>query len=139
MTARIESVLYGDRSMGTFEHPETGENEPGWAELVYEAIRALNHITSSRATYEEGIPAPVAYRALGDLAQAASILPQLTEQLGEGLVRSLEHFDVYDDKREPALSVQVAAEHLATAAVEALRLAASLSAAQTALNSQGYR
>lgn len=138
MPAGIEAVLYGDRTIGASDNPQTGESEPGWADIAYEAIRALNHITGGGTAYDEGIPAPVVYRALGNLAGLAHMLPQLVEQLANGLARSLDHFDVYDNKQEPALSVQAAGEHLANAGVHAMRLAEALSAAQVDINSQGY-
>jgi hypothetical protein len=136
MTAHIERVLYGDRTIGNYDNPATGESEPGWADLAYESIRAMNHITMG--TGGEGIPAPVVYGALGNLAGMAHMLPQLMEQLANGLATSLEHFDVYDNKQEPSLSVQAAAEQLANAGVHAMRMAEALSAAQVAINSQGY-
>lgn len=138
MTAQIERVLYSDRTLGNYENPATGETEPGWADLAYEAIRGMNHITGGGAAYDQGIPAPVVYRVLGNLSGMAHMLPQLMEQLANGLTRSLDHFDVYDNKQEPSLSVQAAAELLANAGVHAMRMADALAAAQVAINSQGY-
>jgi hypothetical protein len=50
----------------------------------------------------------------------------------------LTDYDVYDRNRDPAESVQMAAEALASAAQLAAKVGALLSAAQSAINLQGY-
>lgn len=136
MTARVERVLYSDRTLLSQYDDETREDQPGWADVAHEAIRAMNHITNS--TGGQGIPAPVVYSVLGNLSGVAGMLPQLVDQLASGLGESLDAFNVYDNKRDPADSVAEAVEALAEAGVHAQRAAAALSRAQVAINSQGY-
>ncbi|GAB2864690.1 hypothetical protein [Nocardioides pacificus] len=130
MTATCERLLHDGRPM------LRNGDEPGWADYAYDSIRALNHITSSYGRHP--IPAPVAYRLLGDLSGMAGMLPQLCQQLGGGLGASLETFDVYDNNREPAQSVAQAIDALTQAANLAKRLTAALDEAQSAINAQGY-
>lgn len=130
MTATCERLLHDGRPM------LRTDDEPGWADFAYDSIRALNHLTSSYGRHP--IPAPVAYRLLGDLSGMAGMLPQLCQQLGGGLGASLEAFDVYDNNREPTESVALAIDALTEAARLADQLAAALSRAQAAINAQGY-
>jgi hypothetical protein len=138
MSADIENVLHGDLTLTRRYSEATGDSHEGWADVAYESVRAMNHITGGGAAYAQGIPAPVVYTVLGNLSGMANMLPQLMEQLANGLVRSLDNFAVYDNKQEPSLSAQEAAELLASAGVHAMRMADALSAAQVAINSQGY-
>lgn len=131
---RVTSVLYGDRTLLARDDNATGERIEGWADVAYEAIRGMNHITSSG----DAIPAPVAYSVLGNISGAAHMLTQLCDQLGRGLERSLSEFDVYDDKRDPEASVAAAVDHLRTAQALAKQLGAALGDAQVEINSQGY-
>lgn len=134
MTADITRLLYSDRTLLSEYDPETGEDREGWADLAHEAIRAMNHLTNS----PHAIPAPVAYRVLGNLSGIAHMLPQLCEQLTRGLAKSLSEFDVYDTKRDATESVSDAVSNLEQAAANARTLADRLDAAQVAINSQGY-
>jgi hypothetical protein len=85
-------------------------------------------------------PAPTVYSVLGNLKNSAGwFTAHAADTLAGGLRRSLEDFDVYDHKREPAESVEMACGHLERAANLARQLAAELEQAQTAINSQGYR
>lgn len=131
--AHVTKVLYGDRTL-TGHDDADGERVEGWADVAYEAIRAMNHITNTA----DGIPAPVAYSVLGNLTGVAGMLPQLLEQLASGLERSLTEFDVYDHKREPAESVAAAQEALRTGRALASQLSDALSRAQVEINSQGW-
>lgn len=144
MSAKIERVTYHgtlpsdptERTLTrSYGDDDRGERD-GWADIAHEAVRAMNHITSSPG--DEGIPAPVVYSALGNLASVAQMLPQLFRQLANGLETSLEHFDVYDDKGDPRLSALTAGTHLQNAVTHAQRMAEELGSAQTAINSQGY-
>jgi len=147
MTAKIEQLTYqGDlrsssepnpaRTLVAFEDPETGDIFDGWAEVAHEAVRAMNHLTSSYGRHP--IPAPVAYSVLGNLAGIAYMLPQLTQQLAGGLEESLNSFDVYDNNGDPATSVALAGAELAQAGRLARELADALSAAQATIAQQGY-
>jgi GH35 family endo-1,4-beta-xylanase len=101
---------------------------------AYEAIRTLNH-----ATITTTIPAPVAYALLGSLRQLEHAVAQLAGQLSTGLRRSLSEFDVYDDARDPAQSVAMAAVALEETANHANRTAECAAAAQLAITWQGFR
>ena len=131
-TVHVENLLYGGRTL--VGHTEDGERIAGWPEVAYEAIRAINHLTSHGP-----IPAPTAYRILGDLKGLGHLLPQALEQLCRGLQASLEAFDVYDHRRDPAASVSDAIALLARAARKAAELGQLLEDAQAAIADQGYR
>ena len=137
MTTDVESILYGERTLLPYEDERTGVRTEGWADLANESIRAMNHITSSPGS-GGAIPAPTAYRVLGNLSALAEKLPQLFEQLRNGLAASLDVLDVYDTKQDPRLSVLEAGEQLQAAALHAQRLADVLGKAQTAIAWQGY-
>lgn len=106
----------------------------GWPEVAYESIRAINHLTFGGA-----IPAPLLYEILGNLKGVGHMLPQALTQLGEGLLRSLDEFEVYDNDGEPRANATRAAHQLMEAAEHAARLGDLLEAAQTTINAQGYR
>lgn len=104
------------------------------ADTAYDALRALAHLT--RATH----PAPDVYRILGNIKNFGSFLPQISHQLAQGLVKSLEEYDVYEyEGKDPAASVALAGEHLARAAKLAEQMGEELAKAQNAINGQGYR
>jgi hypothetical protein len=130
-TVHVETLLYGGRTL--VGHTEDGERIAGWPEVAYEAIRAINHLTSHGP-----IPAPTAYRILGDLKGVGHLLPQALEQLCRGLQASLEVFDVYDHRRDPAASVSDAVALLCRAARKASDLGQLLEDAQAAISEQGY-
>jgi len=112
------------------ERPEVVEQ----AEAAYEAIRRINHITCGP------LPAPLAYQVLGNLKMVGHSLPQALRQLGDGLVVSLDEYDVYeDDGRDPAGSVAAAQDHLERAAELATQVGEHLECAQSAISRQGYR
>lgn len=144
MSAKIERITYHgtlasdptERGITRSYGDHVSEERDGWSDVAYEAIRAMNHITSSPG--EEGIPAPVVYTVLGNMTGATQMLPQLFRQLADGLERSLDHFDVYDHNGDPRLSALAAGTHLQNAVTHAQRMAEELSSAQTAINSQGY-
>ena len=130
-TVHVENLLYGGRTL--VGHTEEGERIAGWPEVAHEAIRAINHLTA-----HSPIPAPTAYRILGDLKGVGHLLPQALEQLCRGLQASLEAFDVYDHRRDPAASVSDAIALLARAARKAAELGQLLEDAQAAISEQGY-
>ncbi|KAA0977182.1 hypothetical protein FQ154_09815 [Paeniglutamicibacter gangotriensis] len=104
------------------------------ADTAYDALRALAHLT--RATH----PAPEVYRILGNLKNFGSFIPQISEQLAQGLVKSLEEYDVTEyEGKDPAASVAVTGEHLARAAKLAQQMGEELAQAQNAIAGQGYR
>lgn len=95
---------------------------------------AIAHLT--RATH----PAPEVYRILGNLKNFGSFIPQISTQLAQGLVKSLEEYDVYDsESKDPAASVALTGEHLARAAKLAAQMGEELAQAQNAVNGQGDR
>lgn len=104
------------------------------ANTAYDAVRAIAHLT--RATH----PAPDVYGILGNLKNFGSFLPQISEQLAQGLVKSLEEYDVTEyEGKDPAASVALAGEHLARAAKLAQQMGEELAMAQNAIAGQGYR
>ena len=131
-TVHVENLLYGGRTL--VGHTEEGERIAGWPEVAHEAIRALNHLTSHGP-----IPAPTAYRILGDLKGVGHLLPQALEKLCRGLRASLAAFDVYDHSRELAESEMDAVALLARASRKAADLGQLLEDAQAAIADQGYR
>lgn len=130
-TVHVENLLYGGRTL--VGHTEDGERIAGWPEVAHEAIRAINHLTSHGP-----IPAPTAYRILGDLKGLGHLLPQALEQLCRGLQASLEAFDVHDHRCDPGASVSDAIALLARAARKAADLGHLLEDAQAAISEQGY-
>lgn len=80
---------------------------------------------------------PEAYRIVGQTTAMAGLFPQALNQLADGLRRALREYDVYDQNRDPAASVKIAAAELAAAANLFEELYGHLSAAQTAINYQG--
>lgn len=104
------------------------------AEVAYEAIRAINHMSGA-------VPAPVAYDVLGNLKTAGGYgMQQALKQLAAQLTLSLEKYDVYDaEGKNPAESVATATVALEQAASHAQQIGLLLEAAQTAINTQGYR
>ena len=128
----VDNLLYGGRSLVGFT--DKGERVAGWPGVAYEAIRAINHLTGHGP-----IPAPTAYRILGDLKGVGHLLPQALEQLCRGLQASLAAFDVYDHRRDPGVSVSDAVALLARASGKAAALGQLLEDAQAAVSGQGYR
>lgn len=134
MSTAIEKAVHAGRGMTTWTAPDTDEGEIGWPEMAYESIRAINHLTFSHP-----IPAPVLYDVLGNLKGVGHLLPQALSQLGAGLQRSLQEFEVYDQDGDPVENVEQAVAHLQEAAVAARALGAALEAAQSAVAMQGYK
>ncbi len=131
-TVHVENLLFGGRTLVGYS--EEGERVAGWAEVAYESIRAINHLT-----LHGPIPAPTAHRILGDLKGVGHLLPQALEQLARGLQASLEAFDVYDHRRNPRESVAEGIGLFARAARKAADLGQLLEDAQAAISAQGYR
>ncbi|ERI35388.2 hypothetical protein M707_21915 [Arthrobacter sp. AK-YN10] len=105
------------------------------ADAVYEALRAINHLTITQVH-----AAPTVYRVLGNLKGVGHMLPQACTQLAKSLGRSLDEYDVYeDDGRDPVQSVATATDHLTKAAELAAALGAELEKAQSAISRQGHR
>jgi hypothetical protein len=98
---------------------------------------ALHSITlRSRAAH----PAPVVYGVLGNLKTIGHFLPESCAQLAQGLVKSLDDYDVTEgDGTDPAASIMSAREHLSRAAKLAEQLGTELAKAQEALAGQAYR
>ncbi|MDP9886021.1 hypothetical protein AB0284_22515 [Pseudarthrobacter phenanthrenivorans] len=104
------------------------------ADAIYESVRTICH-------HSETQPAPTVYRVLGNLKGAAGpMLAQALNQLADGLVRSLDEYEVYqDDGSDPVLNIAAAAGHMRLAAQLAADLGEQLSEAQNAIAQQGYR
>lgn len=143
MTAQIERSVHNGRGLVTHdvgEGSEFADNDRGqamgWPEVAYEAIRSINHVTGGA----HAIPAPVVYDVLGELKGVGHLLPQALDQLGAGLKRSLDEFDVYDNSNHAASeTVEQAKGLLMQAADHARMLGEALEAAQSILADQGYR
>ena len=100
------------------------------ADDAYQAIRGINHLTLGAT-----VPACLLYDVLGNLKGVGHLLPQTLAQLGAGLGRSLDKYDVYDGEgRDPVQSVAEAVDHLTRAA----QLGQELELAQSAINMLGY-
>jgi hypothetical protein len=105
---------------------------PDLLEQGYEAVRSFNHRTMNRA-----IIAPEAYRILGEAAAMVGCLPQAFDQIAGGLRQALREYDVYDQNRDPADSIEIAVAEMAAATRLFRDAYTHLSAAQTAINYQG--
>ena len=106
------------------------------ADTVYESVRGINHATISR----KAIAAPEVYSVLGSLKLLGVGLDQALSQLGAGLGRSLDVYDVYEDNgADPLVSVVMAVDLLTEARTHALALGRLLEQAQGAISRQGYR
>lgn len=134
MTAvvNVENLLHGGRCLVGYY--DEGEYVAGWPELTYESLRAINHLTDHGP-----IPAPTVYRVLGELKGIGHLLPHGCAQLARGLEESLDVLDVYDHRRDPAVSVAEAVLLLNQALRTATELGSLLEAAQSAIAEQGYR
>ncbi|WP_454228154.1 hypothetical protein [Propioniciclava flava] len=130
-TIHVKNLLHDGRCLVGYD--DHGEYVASWPEVARESIRAINHLTSHGP-----IPAPTAYRILGDLKGVGHLLPQALERLCRGLQASLEVFDVYDHRRDPAASVSDAVALLCRAARKASDLGQLLEDAQAAISEQGY-
>ncbi len=101
------------------------------ARTAAEAIRGLNHATSSDAGLDQ--PA-VAYDILGALSAAAARLGQLFTQITRYLDRALAAGRLgHDLGEDPAAAVDAAAVFLGDAATSAAALAGDIDAAQQQL------
>lgn len=129
----VERLSFGGRTL-VDSRDAGGGRLAGWPEVAREAVRAINHLT-----VDDPLPAPTLYRILGDLKGVGLLLPQACVQFARGLEASLDTFDVYDDRRDPADSVLDAVLLLHQAARAAAQLGELLEAAQTAIADQGYR
>lgn len=132
MTRDITRSVHNGR--GIVSHDVDGERVAGWPEVAYEAIRAVNHLTGGAA-----IPAPVLYNVMGEMKGVGYLLPQALHQLGDGLARSLDDYDVTDSRtRSPEETVRQAQHLLTEAAGQARALGDLLEAVQTLVADQGH-
>lgn len=104
------------------------------ADEAYEAVRAINHATINA----QSIPAPVVYDFLGNTKTGGGYgLQQALAQVADGLLRSLETHEVYDDG-DPAENAQAAADLMREASALAGRIGALLEQAQSRISYQGH-
>jgi hypothetical protein len=104
------------------------------ADGIYEAFRMLNH-----ATITNNAPAPLVYDLTGNLKAATWGFKQLCEQLGRGVVGSLNEYEVYDNSdRTPMESATLSRAYLLEAAQLLEQVGALLENAQGAINQQGH-
>jgi hypothetical protein len=112
------------------------ETTTALAQDAYEAVREINHVLTGLAA----VPAPLLYDVLGSLKQLGPALHQALTQLGEGLQKSLEVYDVYEDNgADPTFTAARSRQYLDEAAALAQRLGLLLEEAQSAITYQGYR
>ena len=105
------------------------------AEHVAEAIRTLNH-----RTVFTSMPAPLLYELLGELQTVTERMPQLLQQCGQGVARSLDEYEVYeDDGGNPLGSISSANDHLGNAAALLQQAGTELERARIAIRGQGFR
>ncbi|MEG9250347.1 hypothetical protein V6S67_19835 [Arthrobacter sp. Soc17.1.1.1] len=123
------------------EYGSPREDEPtpvivSSADAIYDELRTICHHSLPGTS----IPAPVAYKVLGNLKGVEYLLSQALGQLAAGLGKSLDTHDVYEyEDRDPVQSVATATDHLTRAAGLAKQLGAELAQAQNAIAGQGYR
>lgn len=102
MSTQVAQGVHGGRGMTAWSAPlESDETKIGWPEMAYESIRAINRLTCNQP-----IPPPVLHHVLGNPKRVGHFLPQVLDQLGHGLLRSLAEFDVYDSAGDPAANVE---------------------------------
>lgn len=93
------------------------------------------------------LPAPAVYELLGNVKVILWHLREAAEYLPRGLAHSLSDgaIEVYDrdpgtgEPRDAAVQVQIASDELAELVASLTAAARAAEAAQTAINSQGYR
>jgi hypothetical protein len=114
--------------------PHADEHTAAAARLAAEAARFLNYATGPHAA--EGLTEPATVdRITGNLAEAASRLPQLCGQLGDYLAHEFAAGHLADDYgRLPYIVVGQARHDLDTAARLADTLGKALAAAQSAVS-----
>lgn len=105
------------------------------AYAAYDNIRTINH-----QTYTAAHPAPVVYDALGSLKLLGPALDQALRQIGAGLVRSLDVYDVREeDGGDPVARVAEAVDRLTAARAHADQMSDLIAAARVAIAHQRYR
>ena len=106
------------------------------ADAAYEAVRAIAALT----VFGPALLAPDLYPVLGSLALLGHSLEQALGQLGTGLERSPEVYDLREDDpdRDPAVSIEAAADLLSSAAQHAGTLGHACRRAQAAIAGQGW-
>lgn len=106
------------------------------ADAAYEQVRRIAALT----VFSPALPAPDLYPVLGSLALLGHSLQQALGQLVTGLERSPEFYDLREDdpERDPAISIEAAADWLTTAAEHAATLGHACSNAQSAIAGQGW-
>jgi hypothetical protein len=116
-------------------------HETGLKSLIRQAdtasgsIRAIAHQTAGGS-----LPAPDVYELLGSLKGIGSTLPQVLQQLAQGLERSLVKYEVTEDEGlDPQDSVTAAKVHLILAARFVEQFGDELDRTQRAISGQGYR
>lgn len=106
------------------------------ADEVYDAARALAHMTSSASP----VPAPAVYSVLGNTNNVAFMLAESTESLAHALAASPEGYTLTEanPQDDPLDSIAAANQHLHTAAALLRQAGVALSEAQSAIAGQGY-
>ena len=113
--------------------PHDDDHTAATADLAAEAIRFLNYATGSHAPAGLVYPA-TAYAVTGNLALAASRMPQLFDQLREWLGEQLRAGMLGTDAGHPAdPAISAAWHHLTVAANHASKLARALEDVQNDL------
>lgn len=113
--------------------PDTRPAYVRHAEDAYESYRAINH-----GAAPQGLPAPGVYAFLGETKAAAWSLAQALEDVGSGLVKSLDHYAVYD-QGDPQGNAEDARARMGEAAALARQINGLLERAQGAIAEQGYK
>ena len=105
------------------------------ADELYEGVRELSVAVMGRA-----VPAPELYGILGNLKFAGGyFLGELLGRLADGIERSVDEFEVYeDDGGNPVERAAMAASMLEGAAAHAAKVAECLEAAHSAIARQGH-
>lgn len=106
------------------------------ARAAKEAVRRLAHLTLGAPA----LPAPEVYFVLADLDYLGHSLAQSLRQLGVGLQRSLDVYDVTQpDATDPAAAVDQCVYELLQAVADATDLGLRIGRARNAIASQGHR
>lgn len=105
------------------------------ASELYDGMHDLGVAVLGRA-----VPAPELYGILGNIKSAGGYyLGELLERLADGIERSVDEYEVYeDDGGDPVLRAALAASLIQGAAAHATRVAQCLEAAQSAIAAQGH-
>lgn len=109
-------------------------------EALIEYARSMNQNAEAMRVLigKNSVPAPMVYDVTGFAGATMDEFLKLFVQLADGLQLSLAEYDVHDENRHPAATVEIAIAGLDDCTLHATALADSLGRVQAAVNGQSY-